>query len=128
MNEKINELRINTDKAQSYFLKALAYTLGPVELKAMMEKGKVVLVDVRDRKDYAAGHLPGAISIPYDEIREETGLLDKEKIVVVYCYNQQCHLGLRACLKLAEYAYPCMHLEGGYDVWVNDFRFATITE
>lgn len=128
MDDKIKELRANTEKAQCFFSKCLAYTLGPVELKGMMEHGNVILVDVRAKEDYAVSHIPGAISIPKDELPEKLDELSKDKVTIVYCYNQQCHLGVRACLTLADYGYPCMHMEGGFDTWVNDFRFATVSE
>ena len=49
-----------------------------------------------------------------------------EEVSVVYCYNQQCHLGARACLTLAEYGYPVMLLEGGFKTWTEDFRFSVV--
>lgn len=125
MNEKIKELRRDTVQAQEYFTRRLAYTLGPVELKNFMEKGGVRVVDVRDEADYKIGHIPGAISIPKNELDKQLDKLSKEDITIVYCYNQQCHLGENACLILAQYDYPVMLMEGGFDVWVNDFRFAT---
>lgn len=125
MDDKIKELRKDSEKAQCFFRKCLAYTLGPVELKNMMEQDKAIVVDVRAHEDYVTSHIPGAISIPKDKLAENVEKLSKDKITVVYCYNQQCHLGASACLTLAEYAYPCMLMEGGFDVWVNDFRFAT---
>jgi len=128
MREKIKELRKNSESAQEYFLKRLAYTLGPVELKNFMEKGGVQIIDVRTKADYDTGHIPGAISIPKDELDKNFDKLSKEDIAIVYCYNQQCHLGDSACLILADYGYPTMLLEGGFEVWVNDFRFAVATD
>lgn len=128
MNEEIKTLRNCTKSAKDYFLTRLAFTLGPVELKNFMDKGGIKLVDVRQNADYEIGHLPGAISIPKDELTENLDKLSKDEVSIVYCYNQQCHLGERACLLLAEYGYPTMLLEGGYDVWVNDFRFSVVSE
>lgn len=128
MSEKIKELRKNTKEAQEFFNKRLAYTLGPVELKNFIEKGGVRVVDVRAESDYQIAHIPGAISIPKDELGENLDKLSKDEVTIVYCYNQQCHLGDNACLILAEYDYPVMLLEGGFDVWVNDFRFATVSD
>lgn len=125
MNEKIKEMRQNTNEAQKYFMTRLAYTLGPVELKNFMEKGGVRVIDVRAHADYNIAHIPGAISIPKEEIDKNLDKLSKDEITIVYCYNQQCHLGDNACLNIAQYGYPVMLLEGGFDVWVNDFRFAT---
>lgn len=128
MNEKIKETRQNTQMAQEFFTKRLAYTLGPVELKNFMEKGGVKVVDVRLKSDYDIGHIPGAISIPKEELDQRLNELSKDEVTIVYCYNQQCHLGESACLILAEYEYPTMLLEGGFKVWTEDFRFATTTE
>ncbi len=125
MNEKIKEIRQDTQKAEDFFTKRLAYTLGPVELKNFMEKGGVKVVDVRLKADYDIAHIPGAISIPKDELDKRLTELSKDEITIVYCYNQQCHLGDNACLILAEYGYPTMLMEGGFKVWMEDFRFAT---
>lgn len=123
MNEKINALRYDSVSARNYFLKHLAYTLGPVELKNFIQKGGVKIVDVREEADYQAGHIPGAISIPKAELANNIEKLSKEEITVIYCYNQQCHLGESACLVLTDYDYPVMLMEGGFDTWVNSFKF-----
>ncbi len=125
MNDKVKNLRQDTEKAASYFTKYLAYTIGPFELKQMIEQEKAAVIDVRAYEDFKESHIPGAISIPKDELDKNLEKLSKDKINVVYCYNQQCHLGAQACLILAEYAYPAVLMEGGFDVWVNNFRFAT---
>ncbi len=126
MSEKIKQLRMDTKKAEDYFMKRLAYTLGPVELKNFIGKGGIKIVDVRSEADYSIAHIPQAISIPKDEIENNLEKLSKDEITIIYCYNQQCHLGDIACLHLAQYDYPVMLLEGGFDVWINDFRFATV--
>lgn len=125
MNEKIKEIRHNTEKAQCFFSKILAFTLGPIELKNLLDENKVKLVDVRRAEDYEIAHIPGAISIPKDELADNTEKLSKDEITVIYSYNQQCNLGAQACLILAEYDYPVMLLEGGFKTWTEDFRFAT---
>lgn len=125
MNEKIKEIRFDSQKAQCFFQKLLAYTLGPIELKDLLGEGKINLVDVRRKEDYEVAHIPGAISIPKEQLADNTNKLSKEDVTVIYCYNQQCHLGIEACLILAEYGYPVMLLEGGFKTWTEDFRFAT---
>ena len=89
-------------------------------------EGKVKVVDVRRTEDYEIAHIPGAISIPKDEIENNLDKLSKEEVTVIYCYNRECHLGYAACLKLVEFGYPVMHLDGGFKTWTEDFRFATI--
>lgn len=125
MNERIKTLRADTQRTQEFFAQVMAYTLGPVELKSLMDENKVRVVDVRRAEDYAISHIPGAISLPIEILTDNLDKLSKEEVSVVYCYNQQCHLGARACYKLAQYNYPVMHLDGGFKTWVEDFRFAT---
>lgn len=125
MNEKIKELMFDAENARCFFSKILAFTIGPVELKELLEENKVKLVDVRRSEDYQVAHIPGALSIPKEELADNTMQLSKDEITVVYCYNQQCHLGAEACLILAEYGYPVMLLEGGFKTWTEDFRFIT---
>ena len=110
MNEKIKEIRFDTKRAQCFFQELLAYTLGPIELKDLIDEGKVNLVDVRRLEDYEVSHIPGAISIPKEELADNISKLSKDEITIIYCYNEQCHLGIEACLILAEYAYPAMIL------------------
>jgi len=59
----------------------------PQELKILMESksGTFILVDMRDPQEFAEGHIPGAINIPSDKFAAGSAVLDKEKLVVVYC-------------------------------------------
>ena len=124
MSEKIKELRVNTEKAMNYFAKNLAFTLGPVELKEMLEKNNIKLIDVRAKEDYDISHLPNAINLPYSELKENMESLSKEDINVVYCYNHLCHLGDRAAFRLADAGYPVMVMQGGFKSWTEEFHFA----
>ncbi len=124
MSEKINELRFNSEKAMNYFAKNLAYTLGPVELKEMMDKHKIKLIDVREKEDYEISHLPNAVNIPYADLKNSLEFLSTEEINVIYCYNYLCHLGDRAAFRLAEAGYPVMLMQGGFESWTEDFHFA----
>src|SRR4051794_30546205 len=49
--------------------------IGPAELRERLESGETAVLDTRDRDAYAAGHLPGAISLPgvYDYLVQDTG-------------------------------------------------------
>jgi rhodanese-related sulfurtransferase len=56
------------------------------EVKALMAKKQVILVDVRDMQTYANGHMPGAINIVFDDIPNHVERLQKDKrLVVTYC-------------------------------------------
>ncbi len=61
---------------------------GGVEQRAWQEiRGGALLVDVRTPREYAAGHLEGALLIPYDQVKQrlvEFGE-DKGRSIVLYC-------------------------------------------
>jgi rhodanese-related sulfurtransferase len=61
--------------------------IAPKELKALMERSPetLVLVDVRDPQEFAEGHIPGAINIPSTIFAAGSAVLEKEKLIVVYC-------------------------------------------
>lgn len=112
-------MRIMTDpkRAHDYFAQKMSFTTGPAELKRWLDAGEpMTVVDVRRREDYEAGHIPGAISLPRESWRAAPGL-SREKISVVYCYTQECHLAGEACLILSRLGYPVMELEGGIEGW-----------
>ena len=56
------------------------------EVKALMAKKQVVLIDVRDPQSFAEGHMPGAINVPFDHIPNHVDQWKKEKrLLVTYC-------------------------------------------
>ncbi|HEV7282776.1 MAG TPA: rhodanese-like domain-containing protein [Pirellulaceae bacterium] len=66
------------------------------QVKADVEAGKAILVDVREKREWDAGHVEGAIFLPLRDIadgltKEEAAKLPREKIVYLHCA-----IGLRA--------------------------------
>lgn len=105
-------------RARAYFEDKLAFTTGPVELDEAIKRGDTLInvVDVRRAEDYARGHIPGAVNLPKDKWDTLTGL-HKDKVNVVYCYSQTCHLAANAALAFLEKGFPVMELEGGFGTW-----------
>ena len=128
MDNILQKYRYNTEEAEKFFTKMMAYTLGPVELKELMNDEHVKILDVRDCPDYSEGHIPNAVSMPRPQMDSRLDELSKDNLYIVYCYNQQCHLAMCACRFLALNGYHCMHLDGGYKTWVEDFKFAISKE
>lgn len=125
MDNKIKEIRFDCARAKEFFEESLAYTIGPIDVKNLMEDGEINLLDVRREADYAISHIPNAISIPKDNLADNLDKLDKNIPTVIYSYNQQCRLSYKAALILADYGYPSIILEGGFKTWKEDFRFAS---
>ncbi len=104
-------------KAKAYFETKLAFSIGPVELEeALKTEDSVAVVDVRAAEDFAKGHIPGAINLPREKWSTFAGLR-RDRVNVVYCYSQNCHLATRAALEFANQGYSVMELDGGYADW-----------
>lgn len=103
-------------KAKEYFEAKMAFTTGPIELERMIRSGEVNVVDVRASEDYVEGHIPGAVSLPKDRWQTLEGLR-KDKVNVLYCYSQVCHLAAAAAVEFSGMGYPVMEMEGGFRAW-----------
>ena len=56
------------------------------DVKALMAKKQVVLIDVRDPQSFAEGHIPGAINVPFDHVPKHVDRWKNEKrLLVTYC-------------------------------------------
>ena len=55
------------------------------ELAAALKEGRAVALDVRPVEAFEEGHIPGAVSIPEEEVTRRAGELPKGKLVVAYC-------------------------------------------
>ncbi|WP_194866927.1 rhodanese-like domain-containing protein [Pseudoalteromonas sp. PPB1] len=86
-------------------------------LRNQMSARAHVTVDVRSPNEFEAGHLKGAINIPFDQISQHQSLLDtlKPQTLVVYCRS-----GRRAAIfeqVLAEQGFSLLHLSGDFRDW-----------
>ena len=103
--------------AKAFFAQKAAATTGPHELQGMLDqKQDIVVVDVRYPGDFRKSHIPGAVNLPKGKWHNPQGL-SKDKLNVLYCYNQQCHLAAEAALQLVEQGYPVVEMEGGFSTW-----------
>lgn len=84
---------------------------------------KVLVVDVRSRDEYAAGHVPGAINLPHDTVTgDEPELKDwKQKPVVVYCHSGR-RAGMAAKVLEAKGFTRIEHLSGDMQGWQQSGR------
>lgn len=62
-----------------------AARIKPEEVRELLKKDKAVLVDVRPEASYKAGHIKGALNIPYSEMRERARELPRNKMITTYC-------------------------------------------
>ena len=85
------------------------------QIEQFKEKG-FELLDVRALSEFAAGSIPGAKSMPVDEIRNRVSELTNKNILVNCQVGQRGHT---ASMLLKELGYNAINLDGGYLTWSN---------
>jgi rhodanese-related sulfurtransferase len=84
--------------------------------KELDQKKGIMLLDVRVNKEYAQGHIPGAVHVPLSEIGDKIKKLKKDKEVVVYCQNGS--RSVWAIKRLMGMGFKNLwNLKGGYNAW-----------
>ncbi len=83
----------------------------------IQSKDKLVVLDVRPHEEYKAGHIPGAISIPLDELKKRVKELPKGKQIVAYCRGPLCALAPDATRYLKSKGYRVKRLVEGAPDW-----------
>ncbi len=105
------------ESAKRHFTQRMAFTTGPHELIGMIDrKDDIIIVDVRFAADYRKGHAPGALNLPKGKWHDAQGL-SRDKLNVLYCYDETCHLAAEAALALLAQDYPVVEMEGGFAAW-----------
>jgi rhodanese-related sulfurtransferase len=92
------------------------------DFKKLHAQGRLLVVDVRDEVSFKSGHIPGAISVPLEDVKRRaaqirTKAADRE--VVTYCSCPSEHTSAEAVLALLKAGVThASALVGGYAEWV----------
>ena len=87
------------------------------ELKGRLKRGELVVLDVRPEAEYRAGHIAGARSLPYTELRRRIRNLPKDAEVVAYCRGPYCVYADDAVRELARKGFRARRLIDGFPEW-----------
>jgi rhodanese-related sulfurtransferase len=88
------------------------------ELARRLQNGDdLVVLDVRPTAEYAAGHVPGAVSIPVGELRRRLAELPADREVVAYCRGPYCAFAHEAVAVLRQAGFAARRLEEGLPEW-----------
>lgn len=91
--------------------------VGTDELLRRLGAGDIVVLDVRPELEYVAGHLPGAIHIPLEELAERLSELPSDREIVAYCRGQYCVLAHDAVRLLADHGLRAKRATDGVLEW-----------
>ena len=90
------------------------------ELKVLMAKNAVLVIDVRDPDSYAKGRIPGAVNVDYTQVFQQADRFKGEtRTIVTYCACAREMTSARAAVDLAAKGITgAKALVGGWDEWL----------
>jgi rhodanese-related sulfurtransferase/DNA-binding transcriptional regulator YhcF (GntR family) len=92
------------------------------ELRARLQMGDVVVLDVRPVEEYLAGHIPGAVCIPVADLADRINELPEGCEIVVYCRGEYCVLAYDAVRLLTDRGRHAIRLADGMLEWRHERR------
>jgi rhodanese-related sulfurtransferase/DNA-binding transcriptional ArsR family regulator len=87
------------------------------ELLRRVRSRSVVVVDVRPAREFRAGHIAGAVSIPVAELEKRLGELPARKEIVAYCRGPYCVMAYDAVARLRARGRRARRLADGFPEW-----------
>lgn len=84
------------------------------ELDRCLKNGTAFVIDLRTPREYAAGHIPGAVNIPYERLGAVRGLPENTPLIL-YC--ERGSVSMVAARELAAKGYKAKTLIGGIHAW-----------
>jgi rhodanese-related sulfurtransferase len=94
--------------------------LEPVGREELLERartGTVIVLDVRPAEEYRAGHIPGAMSVPVDQLEQRLAALPADKEIVAYCRGPYCVMSYNAVEALRARGRRARRLVDGFPEW-----------
>ena len=86
----------------------------------MAQDGEVTVLDVRPPAEYDAGHIPGAVSIPLEDLERRLSDVPRDQPIVAYCRGPYCVLAVEAVELLRNRGFTARRLEDGFPEWRED--------
>jgi len=87
------------------------------ELTQIAKTSRITVLDVRPAEEYSAGHIPGAVSIPLDELAGRLAELPGDTQIVAYCRGAYCVLAHDAVRLLTAHGHHATRLADGWLEW-----------
>ena len=87
------------------------------ELNEILQNDNVILIDVRPKEEYDAGHIPGARSIPLETLERVLETLPVGKEIIAYCRGPYCIFSDQAIRILKDNGFEARRLEEGMPDW-----------
>ena len=92
----------------------------PIEMSQLigrMKEGSITLIDVRPKEEYEIMHIPGANSIPIEDLEQKLSSLPVNQEIVAYCRGKYCLLSVEAVELLRTHGFKAVRLEESVQEW-----------
>lgn len=86
-------------------------------LQERLDNGRAVILDVRPAEEYTAGHIPGAVCVPVDELLDRLAEFPADAEIVAYCRGAYCVLAHEAVRLLTAHGRRAVRLVDGMLEW-----------
>jgi rhodanese-related sulfurtransferase/predicted transcriptional regulator len=87
------------------------------EVAQHLDDKRYLLLDVRPEKEFAQGHVKGAVNVPPNTIEEAMSRLPHDKVLVAYCRGPYCTYSYKMVKALQQNGVTAMRLEEGFPEW-----------
>ena len=87
------------------------------DLIERVRNGSVTVLDVRPAEEYYAGHIPGALSVPLDQLQKQLDRMPADQEIVAYCRGPYCVLAVEAVEVLRKEGFKALRLEESIQDW-----------
>lgn len=115
--------------ARTYF--DAPFDLEPIDVDELLQRlaeGAVTVLDVRPRDEFTAGHIPGAVSMPIEELERRLAEIPPDRPVVAYCRGPFCVFASEAVATLQKHGFAAERMTSGVPEWRLAGREVTTAE
>jgi len=107
----------NLSEIETVFSNSNEYVLTIEDLEKRLSAKDIVLIDVRPSEEYLTAHIPGAISIPLQDLESMIEKLPKDKEIVAYCRGPHCLMAKEAIAILEKHGRQAVLLSESVNDW-----------
>lgn len=118
--ESLAQLRLAEVEQISRLYFAAPTQLEPIDARELLrrvEAGEVTVLDVRPPDEYRAGHIPGALSMPVEQLEQRLSEIPADRPVIAYCRGPFCVFAGDAVEELRRHGYSADRMAEGVPDW-----------
>ena len=91
----------------------MGYTISEKELQGYLYSDRIFLIDLRTAQEYRRGHLPGAVNIPVEQLKDYGKIWKRAGYEMLVFYCERGNLSLRMAMDFSERGIRAVSLLGG---------------